>query len=521
MKKNLRFLAFIMCILLLAPIFSGCGPKKAKETDEVTVGIDVARYQGTIDWEQAAADGVQFAMIRLGYRTQEDGTITEDSNARYNLQEASRCGIKLGAYFFSSAITEEEAREEANWAADLLASYPITYPVAYNCEGYDQPDHRNYDLSKSERTDLALVFLETIEERGYEGMFYASKNEMEGDVKWEVSRIEEEYKIWVAQYPDPPYPTTPVSTYSGTYHMWQYTREGAVKGISQAVDMDVALFGYDGISEPKSDEPPEEAYPDPEALLGFRPVNETVTAKIEVNLRSLPSQGDESEVLFLLKNGQFATRVGISDTGWSKLAYQGKTCYAVSSMLTTNLNYDPEQESGGVTATDGDGDGLLTEFTDVDDMVTAKEAVNLRSLPSTEHPDVEVVHQLQRGEAVRRTGIDEKWGWSRVIYKGQVCYAVTSLLTTDLGEDLKDVSEVETIEVTMAFTEVNDQVTARIRVNLRNMPSTEDPRSEVVYELLNGDIAIRTGIAKQGEWARVEYKGQVLYCINNYLMKVE
>jgi len=519
MKKRIQS-AFSLLLALL--LLCGCGPKKAKETDEVTLGIDVARYQGTIDWEQAAADGVQFAMIRLGYRTQEDGAITEDSNARYNLQEASANGIKLGAYFFSSAVTEEEAREEANWVADLLAPYPVTYPVAYNCEGYDQPDHRNYDLSKSERTDLALVFLETIEERGYEGMFYASKNEMEGDVKWEVSRIEGKYKIWVAQYPDPPYPATPVSTYSGEYQMWQYTREGSVKGISQTVDMDVALFGYDGISEPKSDEIPEKAYPDPEALLGFQEVNETVTAKIEVNLRTLPSQGEESDVLFLLKNGQFATRTGVSDTGWSRLEYQGKTCYAVSSMLTTNLNYDPEQEtSGGGAATDGDGDGLLTEFTDVDDVVTAKEAVNLRSLPSTEHPDVEVVHQLLRGETVRRTGIDEKWGWSRVIYKGQVCYAVTSLLTTDLGENPRDVSEVETIEVTMAFTEVHEEVTARIRVNLRNMPSTEDPRSEVVYELLNGDVAIRTGIAKQGEWARVEYKGQILYCINNYLMKVE
>jgi hypothetical protein len=83
------------------------------------------------------------------------------------------------------------------------------------------------------------------------------------------------------------------------------------------------------------------------------------------------------------------------------------------------------------------------------------------------------------------------------------------------------VSEKEVIEVTMQFTEVHEEVTARIRVNLRNMPSTEDPRSQVVYELLNGDVAIRTGVAKQGEWARVEYNGQVLYCINNYLMKVE
>ena len=519
MKRSSRPLALLLLAALLVLLLPGCGPKRAKETDEVTVGIDVARYQGTIDWSEAAKD-VDFVMVRLGYRTQEDGKIVEDSNARYNLQEASANGVKLGAYFFSSAVTEEEAIEEANWVADLLDSYPITYPVAYNCEGYDQPDHRNYKLSKQERTDLALVFLKVIEDRGYEGMFYASKNELEKDIKWETSRIEGKFKIWVAQYPDPPYPQTPVSTYSGEHQMWQYTREGTVGGISQSVDMDVAFFGYDGISEPKSDVPPEKAYPDPEALLDLKAVSETVTAKIEVNLRTLPSQEDDSSVIHLLKNGETALRTGISDTGWSRLEYGGRTCYAVSSMLTTDLDYDPQQDAGSAPGIDGDGDGLVTEFTEVSDVVTAKEAVNLRSMPSTEHPDVQVVYQLKRGETVKRTGIDEKWGWSRLVYRGQVCYAVTSLLTTDLGDDPVDVSEVEVIEVTMAFTEVNEEVTARIRVNLRNMPSTEDPRSQVIYELVNGDVAIRTGIAKQGEWARVEYNGQVLYCINNYLVKV-
>jgi len=521
MKPFRKIAAALLIVSLVLPLLSGCGPKRAKETDAVTLGIDVARYQGTIDWAQAAADGVEFTMVRLGYRTQEDGIIVEDSNARYNLQEASANGVKLGAYFFSSAVTEEEAVEEANWAADLLDSYPITYPVAYNCEGYDQPDHRNHKLSKSDRTDLALAFLKAIEDRGYEGMFYASKNEMENDVKWEVTRIEGKYKIWVAQYPNPPYPETPVSTYSRDHQMWQYTREGSVGGVSQQVDMDVAFFGYDGISESKSDVPPEKAYPDPEALLDFQPVSETVTAKIEVNLRTLPSQGEDSDVLHLLKNGETALRTGISDTGWSRLEYGGRTCYAVSSMLTTDMNYDPDQETGGTSGSDADGDGLVTEFADTDDVVTAKEAVNLRSMPSTEHPDVVVVYQLKRGETVKRTGIDEKWGWSRLIYRGQVCYAVTSLLTTDLGDNPTDVSGEEVIEVTMAFTEVHEEVTARIRVNLRNMPSTEDPRSRVIYELVSGDVAIRTGIAKQGEWARVEYNGQVLYCINNYLMKVE
>ena len=268
-----------------------------------------------------------------------------------------------------------------------------------------------------------------------------------------------------------------------------------------------------------SDDPVEIAYPDPEAMLSFEEVYEQVTAKIEVNLRSLPDQ-EEGEELYLLKNGEIAVRTGICPSGWSRLEFQGQKYYAVSSMLTTDMNYDPSKEEAP-PAVDTDGDGLLTEFTAVNETVTAKEETNLRSLPSTEHPDCEIIHLLKNGETVKRTGIDEKWGWSRVEYRGQVCYAVSSMLTTEVGSNAKDVSEKEVINVTMAFTEVSDSVTARIKVNLRNMPSTEDPRSEVVYQLVNGDLAVRTGIAVQGEWARVEYKGETLYCINNYLEKTK
>ena len=108
------------------------------ETKEVTNGIDVSRYQGTIDWEKVAGSGIDFAMIRVGYRTLSSGEIVADSNAKYNMQEAQKYGIKLGAYFFSTAISEEEAKEEANWVADYIGQYKITYPVAYNCENFER-----------------------------------------------------------------------------------------------------------------------------------------------------------------------------------------------------------------------------------------------------------------------------------------------------------------------------------------------------------------------------------------------
>ena len=394
--------------------------KGVQETDDQTLGIDVAKYQGTIDWKQVAESGIDFAFIRVGYRTQVDGIITEDTNAKYNMQEASKYGIKLGAYFFSTAINGEEAREEAQWVADFIAQYPITYPVAYNCEGFGDPENRQYAMSVAERTDIALVFLETIEELGYEAMFYASKNEMEADTKWEVSRIEPDYKVWVAQYPEQPYPITGASSYSGDHQMWQYTRNGSVPGISQPTDMNIAYFGYEGTRKPKDDTMPEEAKPDPEALMPFAEVEESVTAKEVTNLRDIPSQDTDSVVICQLRNGEVAKRIGVSDSGWSKLEYNGQICYAVSNLLTTDLGYSPDSPT--------EDDGIETEFKAVNEKVTAKELVNLRNIPSVDDPESKVVTQLKNGEIATRTGINTDVGWSRVEYNGQTLYCVSSLL---------------------------------------------------------------------------------------------
>lgn len=507
-----RAMAIFVAIVLVFTL-TGC-EKKAKrvtaETEEITFGIDVAKYQGTIDWDAVGGSGIDFAMIRLGYRAMADGMIVEDSNARYNLQEAGRVGIPVGAYFFSTAVSHEEAEAEAAWVAALVSQYPITYPIVYDCEGYSEPDSRQYHLSKTERTDIALTFLKTIEKFGYEGMFYASKNELHKDAGWEVSRIEDDYKIWVAQYPEQPYPVTTASSYTGKHHMWQYSMEGTVAGISQPVDLDIAYFGYDGIEPAKNTEPPEEAFPDPTALMNFREVSETVTAKEETRLRSIPSQDEDSQILFLLKNGETAQRIAVSDSGWSRLLYQNTVCYAVSSYLTTNMNYVPGQEE--------DPDGIQTQFSTVDEQVTAKEVVNLRMLPSVEHEDADVIAQLKKGDVARRIGISDN-GWSKLEYNGTVCYAVTSYLETISGKSMPVAPDSDGIKT--EFEPVNEKVTPKDAVNLRTLPSTEHPDVRVVVKLKKGEIVTRTGINRDLGWSRVEYNGQVLYCVSSYLRKVE
>ena len=483
-------------------------PQDSNETKELTFGIDVSKYQGTINWEQVAAAGTDFAMVRIGYRTLVSGKITADTNAKYNMQQAQKYGIKLGAYFFSTAVSVQEAQEEANWVADYISQYSITYPVAYNCEGFLDPQNRQYSLTKTQRTDIALAFLKTIQSRGYTPMFYASQSEMEHSAQWEISRIDSLYKVWVAQYPANAYPQTQSSSYTRNHAMWQYTTNGIVPGIPQNVDMNIAYFGYEGIKDAQNTQKPEDVQPDVEALISFTQVNESVTAKIETNLRSHPSQGAESTVLFTLKNGQVATRIGISNSGWSKLTYNGRICYAVSSYLTTDLTVKPENP----TQPD-----IQTQFTAVDEQVTAKSKVNLRSLPSTTREDSKVLFQLTKGQIAKRIGISDN-GWSKLEYQGSICYAVSSYLTTDIDGS---VDKPDSTQITTRFTETNEQVTAKDVVNLRSMPSTTNENSVVVAQLHNGQIVTRTGINTDVGWSRVVYEGQVLYCISSYLQPAQ
>ncbi len=391
-------------------------PISKDETSEISMGIDVSKYQGTIDWAKVKASGVEFAMIRVGYRAKSTGEIFEDPTARYNMQEAQAAGIKLGAYFFSSAVTEEESRAEAAFTKEIIAKYRITYPVAYNCEDFQSADSRQYGLGIEERTSLACAFLDEIAAAGYTPMFYASKGELEGSAQWNTQTLASKYKIWVAQYPEQPYPQTSASSYSGTHAMWQYTSQGTVDGISGKTDVNLAYFGYTREAEAKDETPAEVVEANPEIGIIFTEVNETVTAKQETNLRSEPSTLNDNTVVCRLVHGDTATRTGIGHNGWSRVIYNGQTLYAVSNYLTTDMNDTGQQAppQGPV-------------YTPVSEQVTAKIETNLRTAPSTASGDT-VVAVLHNGEVLTRTAIGDN-GWSQLDYNGQTVYAVSSYLT--------------------------------------------------------------------------------------------
>jgi uncharacterized protein YgiM (DUF1202 family) len=244
-------------------------------------------------------------------------------------------------------------------------------------------------------------------------------------------------------------------------------------------------------------------------MMTFEEVWEHVTAKEEVNLRDIPSQDQMATVMATLENGQIAMRTGISSSGWSRLVYEGVTYYAVSSYLTTDL--EGNGEDGPIS--DPDGDGIATQFDPADDTVTAKDTVNLRSIPSVTDEKAQVLGQLKNGETAHRTGISGN-GWSRLEWNGQICYAVTNYLEI-LGAP-KDQEGIQT-----EFQDADDYVTPKDAVNLRTIPSVTDPESRIVKKIRKGDVVHRTGVNSDVGWSRVVWEGQVLYCVTSYLKVVE
>lgn len=333
-RKNARLKAFLLAVAMFLSVAVPQATVLAapNEVAQAALGVDVSRYQGAIDWNQVAASGVQFAMVRVGYRTQATGILNEDPYARYNLQEAQRVGLKVGAYFFSAAVNEAEAVEEAVFTANLIDKYQITFPVAFDCEGFRDATSRQYGLGREVRTALAVKFLDTIAARGYTPMFYASRNEMTDNRDWDMN-ILNKYKVWVSQYPAEPFPITPASSYAGVQAMWQYTSKAAIPGIAGNVDMNVSYFNYDGIADAKDPSGAETVSSENAANVQYLDVNEVVTANTTVNLRTVPSTDSPDTIVVPINPGDMIFRTGIGNNGWSRVVLNDQILYAYTAYL--------------------------------------------------------------------------------------------------------------------------------------------------------------------------------------------
>ncbi len=200
------------------------------ETNETSLGIDVSSWQGIIDWKEVKKAGINFAMIRCGFRGMDSGEIILDQYFKDNIKGAIANNINVGVYFFSMARTREEAIEEAKWVIDIIKDYDISYPVAIDTEIFNS--HRLVNVDYSTLTNNALAFCNYIKSKGYTPMIYSYANAFN---KYFDTAKFNDYRIWLAQYNDE-------NTYKGRYHMWQYTSSGNVPGIKGRVDMNVSYF---------------------------------------------------------------------------------------------------------------------------------------------------------------------------------------------------------------------------------------------------------------------------------------
>lgn len=192
------------------------------------MGIDVSYAQGSIDWGRVKDNGIDFAMIRLGYRGYKEGKIHLDDFYRYNIQAAETVEMPAGVYFFSQAINTDEAIEEAEFVIKNLKDYKIDLPVAFDMEDVNE-DGRIYELSAKEKTEIADAFCQVIKEAGYEPMIYDSYDWLMNEYDMEYLS---QYPTWMAHYGT-------WSSYPYEYRFWQYTSKGHVDGIEKKVDLNL------------------------------------------------------------------------------------------------------------------------------------------------------------------------------------------------------------------------------------------------------------------------------------------
>lgn len=209
-------------------------------------GIDVSKHNGTIDWSKVKESGVDFAMIRVGNRGYgQPGKLVADPKFVANMNGAISNGIGVGVYFFSQAISVDEAIEEADMAVRLIRENgfadKITYPIVIDTEKIDNAVGRADGLSREARTIIVQLFCERIKQYGYTPMIYANKY-------WLTSQLDMNklsmYDIWLAHYTNTNNPIENPSDYTGKYEMWQYTKSGTINGISGNVDLDIGYKKY-------------------------------------------------------------------------------------------------------------------------------------------------------------------------------------------------------------------------------------------------------------------------------------
>ena len=239
-NNNEERINFILNVYEPAPATTTLTPDQTEQREEVVtafndvvathkdenteIGIDVSKWQGDIDFRKVKDAGATFVMIRVGSQQGVDGEYILDPYFKQNIENALANDLKVGVYFYSYANSKKEARKQATWVLDQIKDYEITLPIAFDWECYNS--FNQMELSLFGLNEVAESFLEKVEDKGYDGMLYGSKNYLNSIWKYH------DYDVWLAHYTDQ-------TDYDSHYIMWQLCQDGRIDGINTAVDINV------------------------------------------------------------------------------------------------------------------------------------------------------------------------------------------------------------------------------------------------------------------------------------------
>ncbi|MBO7530624.1 MAG: glycoside hydrolase family 25 protein [Lachnospiraceae bacterium] len=193
-------------------------------------GIDVSSWQGDIDWDKVRQSGIEFVIVRAGYRGSVTGAIVKDKYFDANVSGAQQAGLQVGVYFVTQAVNEAEAVEEASAVMEMCAPYDLELPIYLDVEGSN--GGRGDQIDKDTRTAVCEAFCRTLENAGQSGGVYACRYWLTTNI--DASRLDR-FNVWLAEYRSTP-------LYNGYYSMWQYTSKGHVDGINGNVDFDIMYY---------------------------------------------------------------------------------------------------------------------------------------------------------------------------------------------------------------------------------------------------------------------------------------
>ena len=214
------------------------GKYKYFENDRLVsrLGVDISKDEGYVDFVKVKKAGINFVMLRAGARGYQTGQLNLDDSFTDNLKRANDAGLDVGVYFLSQAVTEDEAREEANLVIANLGAYSVKYPITFLMQSVKGEKSRADGLSKKDRTKIAIAFMKTVRDKGLKTMLCDDKSRL--ITKYDLTKIIKDYDTWLldpgAEFPDYPY----------TFSMWRYTNKGSVDGIAGLVSMDICFTDY-------------------------------------------------------------------------------------------------------------------------------------------------------------------------------------------------------------------------------------------------------------------------------------